>query len=571
MSPSKTYGRCKRYGKYWWIDTDPAIMLILKRWFPRVNPNREGALMLTATAEISRNIDWFQMRYPMEMTPQHRAMLQAEAEEDKSVEIEAAEILAGGALKRGLKWEVTTEAGSIGNARDYQLIAANLALRVNHLLIADDVGLGKTLTALLILRDAGLLPALIVCQTHLPQQWLEEIEDFMPWLTGHIARKGTPYKLSKYHDGKSPDILILNYAKLAGWAPALKGKVKAAIFDEGQELRREGTQKYDAAGLVADHADCVVATTATPIYNYGDEIYNLMDIIKRGCLGEREEFRREWGKIIGNHLGVKDPKALRTHLVNQNLMIQRTRKEVGRELPETIKVPHAIESDDAEFDKLMEGAERTADILSTRQASREELFTLSGDFEWQMRRATGIAKAPFVAEFTKGLLESGEQVVMFGWHHTVYEIWEDALEEFKPAFYTGKQSPAQKLLSKQRFIEGDARVLCMSLRAGAGLDGLQEFSHIAVFGELDWSPTMHEQCIGRLRRDGMDEPVLAYFLVSENGSDPMIADTLNLKRTQSEPFMDPDSKLLTVTEQESGRARKMAEKFLADKARKADS
>ena len=43
------------------------------------------------------------------------------------------------------------------------------------------------------------------------------------------------------------------------------------------------------------------------------------------------------------------------------------------------------------------------------------------------------------------------------------------------------------------FIDGDARVLMMSLRSGAGLDGLQEVSHTAVFGELDWSPGVHRQ------------------------------------------------------------------------------
>jgi SNF2 family DNA or RNA helicase len=559
---SKTYGKLKRYGRYWGVETDPAVMIILKRWFPRVNPNRDGVLMVSATAEVSRNLAWFQMRYPMEMRGDHRQLLETEAEADKSLEFEAADILAGGQLKRELKWEIESPPAP-GEPRDYQLIGANLALRTGHLLIADDVGLGKTVTSLLILRDAGLLPALIVCQTHLPQQWLEEIEDFLPWLTGHIARKGTPYKLAKYHKGKAPNVLILNYAKLAGWAPKLKGAIKAVILDEGQELRREGTQKYDAAGLVADAAECVAMTTATPIYNYGDEIYNVMDIVKRGCLGEREEFVREWGKPMGNHMGVKDPRALRQHLINQNLMIQRTRKEVGRELPETLKVRHAIESDDAAFEKLMEGAERTADILVTREASREELFQLSGDFEWQMRRATGIAKAPFVAEFAKSLLESGEQLVMFGWHHAVYDIWRDALKDFNPAFYTGQETPAKKLIAKQQFISGESKVLCMSLRSGAGLDGLQEVSHIALFGELDWSPTMHEQCIGRLRRDGMDETVVAYFLVSENGSDPMIADVLNLKRTQSEPFMDPESKLLSVTEQKGSRAKEMAEHFLA--------
>jgi SNF2 family DNA or RNA helicase len=555
MAQPKTYGEVIRSGESWFIYTDPAVMMKLKRWFPRVNPNRQGALVIRATAEVSRDIEWFLERFPMEMKEEHRATLQREAQEDKELEQDTEDILQGGSLKRELKWQVP-------EARPYQLLGGDLALRTGRLLIADDVGLGKTLTSLLILRDQGLLPAVIVCQTHLTHQWLEELNKFMPWLTGHIAKKGTPYALAKYHDGRRPDVLILNYAKLAGWAPALRGKVKALIFDEAQELRKEGSQKYEAAGMVADGAECVIAATATPIYNYGDEIFNIVDIYAPGKLGTREEFRREWGKQMGNHMGVKDPKALAAYLKNQSLMIQRTRKEVGRELPDALKFSHMIESDEAAFARLMEGYRGKAEVLAAAEASRQELFKLSGDFEWQLRRATGIAKAGFVAEFTKTLLESGEQVVLFGWHHAVYDIWKEALKDYNPSLYTGEESPAQKLLSKQKFIEGESRVLLMSLRAGAGLNGLQEVSHLAVFGELDWSPTLHDQCIGRLRRDGMEEPVVAYFMVSDNGSDPMISDVLNLKRTQSEPFIDPDSKLLTVKEQESGRTRRLAEEFL---------
>jgi hypothetical protein len=561
MEQVKNFGKVERFGKDWWVRTDPAVMMKLKRWFPRVNPNREGALVIKATAEVSRDLEWFMSRFPMEMTQDQRTLMEQEAEEDRSLEIDAQEIILGGSLKRELKWQVP-------EARPYQIIGGDLALRTGRLLIADDVGLGKTLTSLLILRDAGLLPALIICQTHLTHQWQEELETFMPWLVSHIAKKGSPYKLSKYHDGRSPDVLIMNYAKLAGWAPAIRGKIKSCIFDEAQELRKEGSQKYEAAGMVADLAECVVMATATPIYNYGDEIFNIVEIYAPGTLGDREEFKREWGKQMGNHLGVKDPAALAAHLKNQSLMIQRTRKDVGRELPEAMKINHNVDSDDAEFNRLMEGHTRAAELLVSREASREELFQLSGDFEWQLRRATGVAKAKFVAEFTRTLLESGEQVVLFGWHHDVYDIWREELKDYNPAFYTGQQrTPAQKLLAKTEFIEGKARVLCMSLRAGAGLNGLQGVSHLAVFGELDWSPTMHDQCVGRLRRDGMDvnDPVVAYFMVSDHGSDPMMADVLNLKRTQSVPFIDPNAKLLTVKDQESGRARKLAAEFLKGK------
>lgn len=558
----KTYGQVQLLGGKYFITTSPDLLMKLKRWFPRVNADRKGDLIIKATAEVARDLEWFMTRYPFEVKDETMEVIRTEAAKHEELEQDAFDILGGGSLKRELKWDVP-------RARDYQRIAADLALRTGALLIADDVGLGKTLTALLILRDQGLLPALIVCQTHLPQQFADELAEWMPWLRVHIARKASPYQLAKYHDGKAPHVVIMGYSKLAGWAPALRGKIKAVIFDEGQELRREGTQKYEAAGMVADEAECVVVTTATPVYNYGDEIYNIVEIYAPGKLGTREEFIREWGKYIGTHLGVKDPAALAQYLKNQNLMIQRTRKEVGRELPEVIKTPYAVESDEHEFARLMEGQQRSADLLVSREASREELFQLSGEFEWQMRRATGVAKAPFVAEFAKSILETGEQIVLFGWHHDVYDIWRERLEEFNPIFYTGKESPAKKLLAKQAFLDGTSRVLVMSLRSGAGLDGLQTASHIAIFGELDWSPTMHDQCIGRLRRDGMneEEPVVAYYLISENGSDPMVADVLNVKRGQSEPFIDPNAKLLKPAGDEQGgsRARKMAEAFLQRK------
>jgi hypothetical protein len=64
-----------------------------------------------------------------------------------------------------------------------------------------------------------------------------------------------------------------------------------------------------------------------------------------------------------------------------------------------------------------------------------------------------------------------------------------------------------------------------------------------VFGELDWSPRQHDQCIGRLHRDGQDDPVVAYFLTCDHGSDPVVMEALGIKRGQAEPLRDPDAQL----------------------------
>jgi len=108
----------------------------------------------------------------------------------------------------------------------------------------------------------------------------------------------------------------------------------------------------------------------------------------------------------------------------------------------------------------------------------------------------------YVADFVRLLVESGEQVVLYGWHREVYHIWLDRMADLKPALFTGTESTSQKQEAKRRFLAKETPVLIMSLRAGAGVDGLQHVCKTVVYGELDWSPGVHEQGVGRVFRDG---------------------------------------------------------------------
>lgn len=79
----------------------------------------------------------------------------------------------------------------------------------------------------------------------------------------------------------------------------------------------------------------------------------------------------------------------------------------------------------------------------------------------------------------------------------------------------------------------------MSLRSGAGLDGLQTGCDTGVFGELDWSPQVQLQCLGRLRRGDITEAPRGFFCVSDMGSDPPMIELLDLKRMQNDPMVNP--------------------------------
>ena len=555
---SATYGRISRAGGEWLITAQPHVVIRLKRLFPRMAQYRTGTVALKDTAEVARDLEWFTSRYPLEADEAAAAYLAAQADRHRATEAAVLDIMAG---QRTLSGQFRPPARE---PRLYQVQAADVVLATGQLLLADDVGLGKTFSSLLVLREPAALPALVVTLTHLPWQWLGELEKSLPWLHGHVVTKGTPYNPAtrRGSGGRTPDVLILSYSKLAGWADHLAGLVNTIIFDEIQELRHgASSNKGAAAARVADKTAYRMGLSATPVYNYGGEIHNIMSVLAPDALGSRNEFIREWGGSevgMARNVKVANPAALGTYLRDQGLLLRRTRKDVHRELPDPIEVEQPVDTDHATIEQVAADVAEHAELLLGGTATNAERWQAAGEMDWRMRQATGVAKAPYVAEFARLLLESEQRIVLFGWHRDCYSIWLDRLKGYHPVLYTGTESPQQKARSAEAFMGGQSRVLMMSLRSGAGLDGLQDWCSVAVFGELDWSPEIHRQCIGRLARDGQESTVVAYYMVSDDGTDPLMSEVLGIKKQQAEPIRDPGVPLFTSLVPETDRARRLA-------------
>lgn len=550
----------------WGIAARPHVMIRLKRMFPRVAANSAARIYLVDTTETARDIEWVTARYPLDADPATATRLAARAAAHLEREHAIDAILAG---RKAPLPSALDDAGM--TPRDYQQTFIDMARTVGRILLADDLGLGKTISAAFLLALEGALPALIVVPTHLPRHWVEQLAQCWPMLRSHVATKATAYDLGQIrgHRGQHPDMLIMGYHKLAGWSDALAGQVRTVIFDEVQELRHgQGTLKGAAAARVCRDATYVAALSATPIYNYGSEAHNIFDILAPDALGSREEFLREWGGggATGKEL-VCDPRGLGTYLRDAGLLLRRTRADVRQEMPEPIVIHETVSSDPAALDAVAGDVAAMAGLILDAAADRKQRFLLSGELDWKLRQATGVAKAPYVAEFVRLLLQSTDRVVLWGWHRACYAIWLDRLAEFAPVLYTGSESPRQKNASEDAFTRdvdepGASRVLIMSLRSGSGLDGLQKVCNVGVFGELDWSPEQHRQAIGRLDRDGQDVTPAIYYLTAEDGSDPVISEVLQLKRQQAEPIRDPALPLFTPAPANPDRVRLLARAVL---------
>lgn len=558
---SPVYGDLKLNNGHWLLAAEPHVLMMAKRIFGKLSRDAKGIVTLPADPSTSHDLEWFAARYPLRI---HNAAHLAELSGRHREKILRLNEIIDPNYKPG-KYNLRLP------PREYQRVAADWMLRTGEGLLGDQVGLGKTCSAICAMASGKPLPCLVVCPTHIQTQWRREIEKFAPDLRAHIITKGTPYPLPKIK-GQGPDVIIINYHKLDGWRDVLPKYCKGVIFDEPQELRRSGSAKYSAAEFISHNVDFRSGLSGTPIFNYGGEIWNVLQVLAPNHLGTWPEFRQEWCTHDGDDASrtpLRDPEEFGSWLKSEFLMLRRTRKDVGRELGRLTKITHHIDADHEAFKSEHGRAAELARIICAGTGlARGEARNARGEFTEIVRQATGIAKAPYVAAFVEMLIESGEKVVLFGWHHAVYAMWAHHLKKYAPAFYTGQQTEKQKDEARDRFLEGVTPLIVLSLRAGAGLDGLQKVSNTVVFGELDWSPAAHEQGIGRVDRDGQTEPVTAYFLVSDEGLDPAMVTTLGLKSAQVEGIRSDGVRPLEQRVDSDAAIRALAERYVG-KARSA--
>lgn len=572
-------GRITLHGKNLVIACAPQIAGKLVRFFAGARRGHAGEIIIGATDGNIRELNVLRQLYPLEPdreTSERMAMaIERYEARERSIDAMRAEGYTPPAFKMAIP------------PREYQAIAADLLHRSGGLLVGDDVGLGKTIVGIASMVGEGMLPAVVVTKTDVCDQWERQIRRFAPELRTHVVTKAKSYPLAdkalteigpggrrriiRNGSKRMPDVIILSYSKLDGWRDALVGlNPGLVVWDECQELRTgiEKSMKGAAAKAISDAAAARLGLSATPIFNYGHEIFNVLECIAPGVLGSEPEFRSEW--CAGDQ--IRHPAILRAHLVERGVFLRRRRRDVRRELPPLDRIWHPVSSDTRRLRALTaDVAELARKVLALDgNQLRGEAFKAAGDLDWRLRQATGLAKVGGVLDLMRLILDDPkEKVLLYGHHHLVFDALIEGLTHMgvKAVEFTGRRSAPEKRTAFSAFVEGDARVMVMANRAGAGLDGLQAVCASVVVAELDWSPGVHIQGEGRVNRDGQENPVAVYYAVSSEGSDPVIMDVLGLKESQRHGIVDGDlvdeaDSAAGLEGADSGRMKKLAAAYL---------
>ena len=517
-----TYGTLSynRRSKCWTIKGEPCVTELAKRLFPGCDGRGRGVARFTAHRRIIGDLNWLMLRYPLEIRESDRKRWEESLDEAREYAFRREQALSAPETAQ------PPEGSFSGTLLPFQQEGLGFMLASRRCLLADEMGLGKTVQALSFLATTAAYPAILVVPPHLIRNWQREIERFLNpdgRLRVHVIKGLTSQPLPE------ADIYLIHYLLLRGWKDVLpEAGFKTAIFDEIQELRRNGTGKYSAASLLSESCENVIGLSGTPIYNQGGEIWNVVNILDFHFLGDWESFSREW--CYGyNRAMVAKPELLGEHLRREGLMLRRLKSDVLGELAPKRRLVQEIDWDDQVYRELMKPVADQLKILrATDDPSKRAI--IEDAICQQQRQATGVAKAPFVAAFVRALLDGGEKVLLMAHHHAVMDIYRKELKTYHPGFITGRETDAQKDAASAAFMSGKTDLLCISLRSASGLN-LQRATCV-VFGELDWSPAVHSQAEDRAHRIGQKDSLLCYYLVSPRGSDRDMQDALGLKVSQ---------------------------------------
>lgn len=422
-------------------------------------------------------------------------------------------------------------------------------------ILADEVGLGKTIEAGIILSELaarGLAQrVLILTPASLVTQWVEEMRDkFFHEITPIESPEDwatTTRAVASYDRARQP-----NHAR-----ELLRARWDLVIVDEAHKCKNQNAARYKLLQQI--ERNYLLLLTATPLQNDLRELYNLITLLRPGHLGTWGEFRKTFG-VSSNLRDLKSAPALRE--LTSQVMVRTRRSSVAHimELPPRRPLQPVIRLSPEETavyvgtaallrDLYQDGFRQPTEEEEIKDRRRKPKRTGKGlYFLTCLRLAQRLcSSAPALADSLRGmadgelvrpefrgraraladqadavkshakiealsalLKETDDQAVIFSEHLPTVDLISRRVEELGrvPIRFAGDLSREQRRKALVRFRTNPKTVL-VSTRAGT--EGLNlQFCHRLVNYELPWNPMIVEQRIGRVHRIGQKHEVLIY-------------------------------------------------------------
>jgi SNF2 family DNA or RNA helicase len=429
-------------------------------------------------------------------------------------------------------------------------------------LLADEVGLGKTITTGLVIKEGitrGFLKnILILTPPSLVDQWKEELQEKFG-ITLHIIENTKDWGEQEYQIASIDRVKIYDKKQLEfKHKKAHNITWDLVIVDEAHKLKEKNTIRWQFVNRLQKKRFLLL--TATPFQNDLLELYNLLHLLKRGHLGTIKEFRKKFF-YKGNKRHPLNPLALKQKL--EEVMIRRRRDETGIEYKKRIPKIVTIEQSPKEkmiYDNTVRllkeyyyratGSQINGQLIvyallpkitSSSKAAIESLTRITeNDYYHETTKtfAEGIledyktlnkdTKIEKLVELIKEIRNrsNDEKILIYTKHPTTLNY---IIEKLKPQNlriipFQGGLTREEKSERINNFKKGKADIL---ISTDTGAEGLNfQFCRNLINYDLPWNPMSVEQRIGRLDRIGQKRDMYIYSFATKGTMEEYVVDLI---------------------------------------------
>mgnify|MGYP000898966089 CR=1 FL=1 len=401
--------------------------------------------------------------------------------------------------------------------------------------LADEVGLGKTIEAGVIMKEyllrALVKRILVLVPASLVSQWFEEL-NYTLKIPFQVQNGSLPW---------TTDLIIasIDYAKRDPHrSQILAQHYDLVVVDEAHKLKNAATQNWRFVNGI--QKKFLLLLTATPIQNDLKELYNIITLLKPGQLKTYREFKREFIKDKRTPQNVE-----KLHLLLQEVVVRTSRRETLLNFPRRLVKTLVVErnTQEAEF------AERTFNYLrqvynrkdgasksvlplivlarevcsspAAAVATLRKIIAKSGSITASERAelkeivaiGQNIGLSAKAKELINLITSTSEKVLVFTefLQTQTYLAQEITRVGIEVTVFHGGLTLAEKDAAINAF-RHEKQVLISTEAGGEGRN--LQFCHILVNYDLPWNPMRVEQRIGRIHRLGQTADVLIYNLIT---------------------------------------------------------
>lgn len=412
--------------------------------------------------------------------------------------------------------------------RVVQQQAVDFAAKRRGVFVADEMRLGKTISALLMdvqWRQAysGRVPygpLVIIAPLKTRAVWLGWAKRIFPDIEIGVIRGKTFDKalLQK-------PIVFGHYDVVHKWMALFD--VGTLILDEVQLLTNPQAKRTLAVSTLGARARHVVACTGTPINRYPPNLWAILNLIEPGAWGSHHDFCQRYadpqpGSHGWTYEGLTNEVELRARL--SEVMIRRLWRDCHADLPPITRSVVVAEITQTERNKL--------DILAGKL--KAERLNAAANLASYRRQVTAV-KLPAVIREAESVLDRSEPVVVWTWHKEFAERIARKLGDLERPVWMihGDVALAERELRMDAWRNHPAGALVANMAvADVGID--LSHARIAIFGEIDFTPTVLGQAEMRIYDPKRAMDVI--FVIANHVVDQRIVRSLVSKLSAADPL-----------------------------------